>query len=124
MGRGDHRFALGIERDDGDRIPIACMTRPAARVNRSRPYIHSMPSGKDVVVLTGMTLCGADVADAAMLVIVVVPVDERFRPESRVLQIGKPFCRKLRTVLGRAKQGFAESVIITHSGTRVRRFQP
>lgn len=39
-----------------------------------------MASPQDGVVLAGMSLCGADVADAAVAVIVVVPMDERDRP--------------------------------------------
>src|SRR5438552_5274714 len=115
LGRIDHCFALGIERDNGDRIPIACVTRPALRVSGSRLYVHSMPSGEDVAVFTGMTLRRAYVTDPTVFVIVVVPIDECSCPDSRFLQIRKALCRELRSVLGRAKQGFAESVIVADS---------
>ena len=83
--RGYHRIALGIERDDGDWIPVACMTRPTSWVSCFRLDVHPMPSVENVAVLADVTLHRADVTDAAMFVIVVVPVDKRSRPESRFL---------------------------------------
>src|ERR1700730_10494061 len=107
----DDRFTLWIERDNSDRIPIACMTRPASGVSCSGVDIHRMPSSQNLMVFASMTLCRAHVGDAAVLMIVVVPKSKRSGPEARLLQIGESICRKLRTVLGRAKQGFAEGII-------------
>src|SRR4051812_45717992 len=55
-----------------------------------------MPSDQDFAVLAGMTLGGADVADAAMFVIVVVPTHEQTCPLARFQQVRKPFGRGTR----------------------------
>jgi hypothetical protein len=94
--RGHHRIALGIERDDGDWIPVACMTRPTSWVSRLRLDVHPMSSAENVAVLADVTLRRADVTDATVLVVVVVPVYERARPLASLLQVRKPLRRKLR----------------------------
>ena len=86
--------------------------------------IQRVPRGEDVWILTRMTLRGADVADTAVFVVTVVPVNERSRPESRCLQIGEPLRRELRAVLGGAEQRFDESIVVTHTGARVEAFSP
>lgn len=108
--RPDHGVALGIEGDDGDRTPVSGVPRPAARGSCPRMLIEGMASLQDGVVLAGMSLCRADVADATVPVIVVVPTDEPARPLAGVLDIREALCRELRPVLRRAEQRLDEGL--------------
>lgn len=75
-----------------------------------------MPSRKDRDVVAFMALCRADVADAAVPVIVVVPMHELARPLARGAQIRKALFWELRPVLRRAEQAFDEGVVVAHAG--------
>ena len=54
-----------------------------------------MASGEHGTILPGMTLRRGDVADAAVAMLVVVPLDEAHRPLPGGVQIGEPLDRKL-----------------------------
>lgn len=71
--------------------------------------IQRMACLEDGRVLAGMPLRGADVTDAAMAMVMVVPLHEGARPLARRLQVGKALVRELGTVLGRAEQRAAEA---------------
>jgi hypothetical protein len=73
----DHRLALGIESDSGNRLPVARVTCPAPRIGRSGIDIQRMASGQDVMVTACVALGWTDVPDSAMPVIVVVQVNNR-----------------------------------------------
>ena len=75
-GRLDHCVALGIERDDGDRIPVSGVLRPAPRAFCPSVRVEHMASLQDNPVLAGMSSRRTDVADGTVPVIVVVPLHE------------------------------------------------
>ena len=109
--RPDHCVALGIEGDDGDRIPVSGGPRPAARGPCPRMLVERMASLQDGVILTAMSLCRADVADATVAVLVVVPTDEPARPLAGLLEVREPLRRELWPVLRGAEQRFDEGVM-------------
>jgi hypothetical protein len=51
---------------------------------------------------------GGDVADAAVAMLVVVPLDEPHRPLPRSVKLGEPLERELRPILRCAEQCFGE----------------
>ena len=55
--RLDHCLALGIEGDDGDRIPVSGVPCPAPWGSYPGMLVERMASPQDGVVLTGMPLC-------------------------------------------------------------------
>ena len=69
-----------------------------------------------------MTLSGADVTNAAVPMLDVVPIHEASGPGASVIEVGKAFGRKLRAVLGGAKQRFRISIVIADPGSRIGRF--
>ncbi len=70
-----------------------------------------------------MTLCWTHIADSAVSVLVVVPVDKPTGPVSRVLHVRKPCGRVLRPILRRAEQRLDEGVVVADPWTRVRGLQ-
>ena len=80
-----------------------------------------MACGQDGVIFAGMALRRADVAHAAVSVIVVVPLHECDGPVACRLEIFEALERELRAVLGDAKQALGEGVVITHAWARIRR---
>ena len=71
-----------------------------------------MPSRQNRVILACMALRWADVANAAVSMIHVVPPHETDRPSASVVKIGKPFDRKLGSILGGTKQRLCISVVV------------
>ena len=57
--------------------------------------IQRVPRGEQRVVAPVVALRRADVADAAVLVLVVVPMHEARGPGPRIVQIGKAVLREL-----------------------------
>src|SRR5580693_657497 len=68
-----------------------------------------------------MTLRRGNVADAAVAMLVVVPLDEAHRPLPRSVKVGKSLERELRLILRGAEQRLGKSVVIAHSWARVGR---
>src|SRR5690349_2424012 len=66
-----------------------------------------------------MTLRRSNVADAAVAVLLIVPVDEVPRPVPGRGQIGEPLGRELRPILRGTEQCLGESIVVTHAWTRV-----
>ena len=110
--RPDYCVALGIEGDDGDRVPVSGVPRRAPRGSRPCLLVERMASLQDGAVLTGMPVCRADVADATVAVIVVVPTDERTRPRAGLLEVREALHRELWSVLRRAEHRLDEGVVI------------
>lgn len=69
-----------------------------------------MPLGEDVVIVPVVPLGRTHVADTAVAMIVLVPVNEPARPCSCSLEIDEPFRRELGAVLRGAKQSLDERV--------------
>src|SRR5689334_12137338 len=88
-GCDDDAVALGIEGDSTDWGPVAGRPAPAARIGLPRLLIQGVAGGQDGPVPAGMALGRADVADAAVPVLVVVPAHEGSGPLPRLGEIGK-----------------------------------
>src|SRR5699024_18430 len=78
----------------------------------SRRLIDGVPLGQDLDVLPGVTLVRRDVVDAAMLVLMVVPVDEVTDPLARGLERGKASLGEVRHVFAGPEQRFDEGVVV------------
>ncbi len=74
-----------------------------------------MSSRQNCVIFAGMTLSRTDVTNAAMSMLDVVPTYETDRPSASVVEIGKPFDRKLWPILGGAKQRLRVSVVVANA---------
>src|SRR6202451_1722712 len=114
-GRSDHSVALGIEGDDATLCPVAGRPTPTLRVALSCVLVDRVAAGEHGAILPGMTLRRGDVADAAVAVLVVVPMYEAHRPLPGGVQIGEPLEWELRPILRCAEQCFGESIVITHA---------
>jgi hypothetical protein len=67
-----------------------------------------MPSGKNPVILAGMPLVRADVADSAVQMLDVLPVHEFACPASPLIQIFESASDILRSVLGGSEGRFCK----------------
>src|SRR3954468_19771982 len=76
QGSLDHGIPLGVECHGCDRCPVPGLTAPAPRIARASLLIECMAVGEQRPVLSGMALSRCDIADAAVMVLVVVPVHE------------------------------------------------
>ena len=74
QSRFDDRVALRVERDRRNRCPVARLARPARRVLLPGLLVQRMACTENGVVFTVVALGRADVLDAAVAVIVVVPM--------------------------------------------------
>ena len=83
-----------------------------------------MTRGEDRVVFAGMSLRRADVADAAVSMVDVVPMDEGHRPAARLLQVGEALDRELRPVLRRPDQRLGIRIVVAHPRAGVGRLHP
>src|SRR3954468_17241449 len=87
--------SLRVEGDEWNRRPVAGWSAPASWVARPRLLIERVARREHEPVLADMALGRGDVADAAVSMLVVVPVHELPRPVSRRLEAGKPLGREL-----------------------------
>src|SRR5918993_4907152 len=78
--RGDHAVAFRVEGDGADRRPVAGRSAPAPRVGLAGPLVGRVAGGEDGAVAAGMARGRRDVADAAVVVFLVVPTHEGGRP--------------------------------------------
>ncbi len=99
-----HCVELGIEGDYGDRIQVSGAPLPAPRGSCPGVLVERMASLQNGAVLTGMSLCRADVADVAVAVSVVVPLHKRARPRARLIEIREALSSELWPVLYGAEQ--------------------
>ena len=100
----DHLFAFGIEAHHVDEQSVSGSARPARWVALLGLKVQRVPCRQDGLILAGVTLLRADVADAAVTVINVVPAHEFSGPGAGCVQRFKALHRELRAVLGRAEQ--------------------
>jgi hypothetical protein len=73
-----------------------------------------MASRQQSPILAGMALRRGDVADAAVPMLMVVPVHEARSPLLGSVQISEPFERELRPILRDAEQRLGEGIVVTH----------
>lgn len=100
--------------------PVARVARPARRIALPGLGVQRMSSGQDGVIVTGVALLRAHVADGAMAMLHVVPTHELGRPGSGLVQAGEALGRELGPVLGGAEQRLGIGVVIAHAGPGVR----
>src|SRR6202166_1402046 len=110
-----------MEGDGADRFPVAGRPTPALRVALSCVLVDRVAGGKHGAILPGMTLRRGDVADAAVAVLLIVPMYEARRPLSGGVQVDEPLEREFRPILRCTEQCFGESIVITNARTRVGR---
>ena len=67
----DDRIAFRVGRDDGDRIPVACVACPAMWMRGLGADVQCLSGCQDVVIAASVSLRRADAADGAVTVIVV-----------------------------------------------------
>src|SRR5574337_85516 len=122
--RLDDGIALRVQghRLDGRLVP--CGTGPAPRIALTGLAVELVARREDRGVGAGMTLRWADVADAAVPMRMVVPVQEVSGPRARVVEVGEPAVGELRSVLRRAEQALDVGVVVAHARPRVRRLHP
>ena len=72
-------------------------------------------------VAPGMACTGRDPTDAAVQMLLVVPVHEPAGPQPRLHQISHAVLRELRAVLGRAEHALGVGVVVAHTRAGVRR---
>ena len=92
-GDVDHRVALWIEGHDVDVRPVACVARPTRRVALLGLEVQRVACRQDGLVLPVMALRRADVADAAVAMIDVVPTHEVGGPGASCSEIDEAFGR-------------------------------
>lgn len=88
------------------------MSRQSPRVLRSGFDVKRMALREDAVILPGMPLRGRDVANTAVPVLVVVPVDQARRLAPGVIEAVETLRGKSGAVLGGAEQRFDEGVVV------------
>ena len=120
--RLDHRVPLRIERDRRDRRPVAGCPAPALWVGPAGTLVEFVLGREHVTVVTGVSLRGRYVANAAVPVDVVIPIDKASRPFSRRIESGEAFDRELRPVFRGAEQSLGIGIVVADARARVRRF--
>jgi len=81
-----------------------------------------MSGRQNRLIVPCVTLSGANVANAAVAMIEVVPAHKAGRPNTSLIEVGKALGRKFRPVLGSTKQRLSIGVVVTHARPRVRGF--
>ena len=109
--RLDRGVPLGIEHDSLDRRPVSGCAAPAPWVGLACPLVKFVPGGEQGAILTGVTL-RRHVANAAVPMNIVVPVDEVRRPTPRRIEFGEPSDREFRPVFGGAEQCFGIRIVV------------
>src|SRR3954468_5290107 len=120
----DHGVALWIEGDGVDRRPVSGFARPAGRVALASLAVQGMASLEDRPISSCMALVGADVANAAVLVVKVVPTHEIGGPGPCGFEAFEAAGRKLWAVLGGAEGRLGVGVVIADPRPRVGRIDP
>ena len=113
---GDDRVAFGVERYGVD-WPVSAAAGPACRVELMCMRVLIVSRGQNRIVLAGVALRRADVANAFVAVLKVVPAYKASSSNSCLVQVGKAFNGELRAVFGPAKQRFSAGVAITSART-------
>lgn len=115
----DHLVAFGVEGDRVNARPVSGGARPTRRVAFPGLEVQRVARRRDGLILSGVALLRADVADATVTVINVVPTHELGCPGTGFVQSPRAPRRELRAVLGRAEQRLGKRVVIAHTGSRL-----
>lgn len=71
---------------------------------------------QDGAIFACMMLCGAHVANATVLVVMVIPIDKVADPTACVVDVGESLGRELGSVLSRTEKRFDRGVVVTDPG--------
>jgi hypothetical protein len=96
----DELRVFRVEGDGTDWCPVSGVPSPTPWIGGLRREIQVMPCSQNLVVLAGMPLIWAHVADSAVQMLDVVPVYELAGPSSGLIQIFESTSDILRPVLG------------------------
>ena len=99
----DHGIPLWVERHGCHRRPVPGLTAPASRIALARLLIESVAASEQRAILPGMSLSWRDVLNAAVMVLVVVPVHEGRGPLPSGIEISETLGRERGPILGGAR---------------------
>ena len=119
-GHADQLVALGIEGDRADVRPVTGVAGPTCWVALPGLDVEVVASRQDGLVVAGVALLRADISDAAVAMIDVVPTHEFASPGPGLVQTGEAFGREVGPVLGRAEQRLGVGVVVADTRARVR----
>src|SRR5471032_728500 len=94
--RLNHGVPLRVEGHRVHRCPVPGRTAPSPWRVLTCPLIDFVARGEQGAILAGVTLRRGHVADGAVTMLFVVPMDEAHGPFSRGLEIGEALDRELR----------------------------
>src|ERR1019366_7336785 len=115
--RMNHRIPLRVECHRVHWCPVPGRAAPSPWRVLPRPLIDFMACGEQCTVLPGVTLRRGHVADGAVTMLFVVPMDEAHGPFPCRIEIGEALDRELRPVFGGAEQGLGVGVVVAHAWT-------
>src|SRR5215207_2609988 len=114
-------MVLRIESDSERTLPLTSVAGPAFRVTATSALVNRSTRGQDRDVVAGVARGRRHVTDAAVLVLVVVPVDKPRDPRVCLCDGGEAGARVLRAVLECPKQRLREGVVVGNAGAAERR---
>ena len=106
---------FGVQADLRDRRPVARAAGPAARVAGTRGEVDLVSLGEERGLAAVVALARRHEADAAVLMVVVVPGDEVGDPATRVLD-GEESAGIAGAVLDRPEERLGERIVIADAG--------
>lgn len=86
-GQLDHGIAFRVEGHGFNQGPVSGRARPARRMACPGLGVHLVASGRDGLILAAVALLGADVSNAAVAVIDVVPIHKLSGAVTVLLQV-------------------------------------
>ena len=105
-------IAFWIEGDGGDLCPVTGLAGPAPWVVGPHLLIERVAGGEHGAILPGMALRRRDVTDAAVAVVMIVPLDEACGPLPGGVEIGEAAGGELRPVFGSAEQRLGIGIVV------------
>ncbi len=118
--RLDDAVAFGVESHGADGRPVASLAGPARWVSFTGLGVQRMSGGQNRVIVACVSLGRADVANAAVAMLEVVPTHKAGRPGTGRVKISEALGGELGPVLGRAKQRLGIGVVVADTRPRVR----
>ena len=79
-----------VDSDCTNRRPVSGFASPAPWIGRLRGEVQAMACRKNILILTGMPLVRADVADSTVPMLDFVPMHIFSGPDSGLIQIHSP----------------------------------
>jgi hypothetical protein len=92
-----------IERHGTDGHPVSSVAGPACWIEFASPEVQGMSGSQNRMIIACMALSGADVTNAAVTVVEVVPMNEIGGPGACLIEIGKALGGEFRSVPPRVR---------------------